>query len=123
MASIRYKRIILKVSGELLAGNKEFGLDHAILHRVAAEIQNIHDLGVETGIIVGGGNIFRGLSVEADGMTRIAGDHMGMLATIINAIALQDHLERLGVYTRVCSAINVEEIAEPFDLQAHELRH
>ncbi|MCP4725493.1 MAG: UMP kinase [bacterium] len=122
MPSHRFKRIILKVSGELLAGKKNFGIDHTVIDSVSKEIFNIYKTGTEIGIIIGGGNIFRGVSVESDGMQRIAGDHMGMLATVINCIALQDHLERHGAITRLCSAINMEEIAEPF-IRRRALRH
>ncbi len=122
MSSPRFKRIILKVSGELLAGKKNFGIDHTIIDTVSREIFNIYKKGIEIGIIIGGGNIFRGVSVEDDGMQRIAGDHMGMLATVINCIALQDHLERYGAVTRLCSAISMEQIAEPF-IRRRALRH
>ncbi len=122
MSSARYNRVILKVSGELLAGSKHFGIDPEVMHSVASEIKDVHDLGVGLGIIVGGGNIVRGLDAAAKGMERLTGDNMGMLATIINSIALQDHLEQLNVDTRVCSAINVEQIAEPF-IRRRALRH
>ena len=122
MASIWYKRVILKVSGELLAGKLEYGIDPEAMRTVASEIKEVHDLGVQLGIITGGGNIFRGLAAASSGMERVTGDNMGMLATIINSIALQDHLEQLNVDTRVCSAIHLEQIAEPF-IRRRALRH
>jgi len=122
MTSIRYKRVILKISGELLAGTNEFGIDPAVIESIAREIQEIHNLGVQIGIVIGGGNIFRGLSAASSGMEHVTGDYMGMLATIINSIALQDHLERLSIQTRVCSAIGIDQIAEPF-IRRRALRH
>jgi len=122
MTSIRYKRAILKVSGELLAGTQEYGIDPAVIDSVAQEIQEIHTIGVKLGIVIGGGNIFRGLSAASASMERVTGDYMGMLATVINSIALQDHLERLGIQTRVCSAITMDQIAEPF-IRRRALRH
>jgi len=122
MTPVRYKCIILKISGELLAGKQEYGIDPQTMESVAGEIKKVHELGVRMGIVLGGGNIFRGLSAASAGMNRIAGDNMGMLATVINSIALQDHLERLDVNTRVCTAINVEKIAEPF-IRRRAVRH
>jgi uridylate kinase len=122
MTSIRYKRAILKVSGELLAGTQEYGIDPAVIDSVAREIQEIHTIGVQLGIVIGGGNIFRGLSAASASMERVTGDYMGMLATVINSIALQDYLERLGIQTRVCSAITMDQIAEPF-IRRRALRH
>jgi uridylate kinase len=109
-----YKRILLKLSGEALRMNRELEIDPAVVQRIAREIREIQGLGVEIGIVIGGGNIFRGLSASARGMDRVAADHMGMLATIINSIALQDFLEKEGVSTRVMSAIRLEAMAEPF---------
>jgi len=122
MASIRYKRILLKVSGEILAGGMGFGIDAKSIQTVAEELKQARDLGVQLGVVIGGGNIFRGLSSASVGMERVSGDFMGMLATVINSIALQDYLERLGVPTRVCSALNIEQIAEPF-IRRRALRH
>lgn len=122
MASTRFKRILLKVSGEILAGDEGFGIIPEAIESVAQEIKQVHDLNVEIGLIIGGGNIFRGLSTAAVGMERVTGDFMGMLATVINALALQDCLERLGVPTRVCSALKMEQIAEPF-IRRRAIRH
>lgn len=119
---MKYKRILLKTSGELLAGPQKFGIDPDVMVYVAQEIKKVYDLGVEIGIIVGGGNVFRGLSLAAKGMHRATGDSMGMLATVINSIALQDYLERQGVRTRVCSAVKMEQIAEPF-IRRRAMRH
>lgn len=110
----RYKRILLKLSGEALAGEKEYGLDPDVLSEIAIEIRDIVALGVEVGIVVGGGNIFRGVAASASGMDRASADYMGMLATVINALALQDALEKKGVFTRVQSAIGMQQVAEPF---------
>ncbi|MFC1553555.1 UMP kinase [candidate division KSB1 bacterium] len=122
MADAVYKRIILKVSGELLAGDQEFGIHHDTIQTVALEIKAIHDLGVQIGIVIGGGNIFRGVTAASEGMEKVTGDNIGMLATVMNSIALQDHLEQLGVQTRVCTAISMEQIAEPF-IRRRALRH
>ncbi len=110
----RFRRVLLKLSGEALMGDRSFGLDAGVVERVAAEIKTVHDLGVETGIVIGGGNIFRGLQGEALGIGRVSGDHMGMLATIINAIALGEALRRIGSDARVMTAIDMIKIAEPY---------
>lgn len=110
----RYKRILLKLSGEALAGEKEYGLDPAVLSEIAVEVKDLVELGVEVAIVVGGGNIFRGVAASASGMDRASADYMGMLATVINALALQDALEKKGVFTRVQSAIGMQQVAEPF---------
>ena len=111
----KYKRILLKISGEALAGPAGFGLDGTVLKRIAAEIKDVHDCGIEIGIVVGGGNFFRGMKAAVEqGMDRSMADYMGMLATVQNSIALQDYLERAGVATRLLSAIEMKEIAEPF---------
>jgi uridylate kinase len=110
----RFRRILLKISGEILAGDQGFGIASPRLDQVAEEVKGVRDLGVEVGLVIGGGNIFRGLSGAAHGMDRTTADHMGMLATVINALALQDRLEGLGLFTRVMSAINMEQVAEPF---------
>jgi len=117
-----YKRVLLKLSGEALMGNQTFGVDPNTTKRIAQEIDEVHSLGVEIAIVIGGGNIFRGLSVEDQGMERVSGDLMGMLATVINAIALQDALEKANVFTRVVSAIEMREVAEPY-IRRRAIRH
>ncbi|MBN2010607.1 UMP kinase [candidate division KSB1 bacterium] len=119
---IKYKRILLKLSGEALMGESGLAIDPAIVNEIAAELKEVKEMGVEIGVVIGGGNIFRGLSASARGMDRVTADYMGMLATVINAKALQDYLERLGVYTRVLTAIRMEQIAEPF-IQRRAIRH
>jgi len=109
-----FKRIMLKISGETLMGDQSFGIDFSVLQNVASEISAIHDLGVEVGIVIGGGNIFRGLRADAFGVGRVAGDHMGMLATIINALAFREVLEAIGAETKIMTAIDMIKIAEPF---------
>jgi len=109
-----YSRILLKISGEALAGNQGFGVDLKVLQDLAADIKEIHQLGVEIAIVIGGGNIFRGMQASASGMDRASADYMGMLATVMNALAIQDALEKQGVFTRVQSAIEMQEIAEPY---------
>ncbi len=117
-----YKRILLKLSGEALMGEQGLGIDPKVVDRLAQEIKSVVDLGVQVGIVIGGGNIFRGLSASARGMDRVQADYMGMLATVINALALQDYLERYNVYTRVQTAIKMEEVAEPF-IRRRAIRH
>jgi uridylate kinase len=117
-----FGRILLKLSGEALLGEKTFGIDRTFTDYLAVEIKSVADLGVQVGVVVGGGNIFRGVSDAAAGMDRVSADHMGMLATIINALALQDALERAGVQTRVLSAIEMREVAEPF-IRRRAIRH
>jgi uridylate kinase len=117
-----YKRILLKLSGEMLAGEQGFGLDEVMLREVVEDLKEVHGLGIEMGITVGGGNIFRGLKGAGQGMDRVPADHMGMLATVINAIALQNYLEEAGVQTRVLSAIAVDEVAEPY-IRRRAIRH
>jgi uridylate kinase len=117
-----YRRILLKISGEALMGSQEFGLDEPVVARIAAEIKDVHDLGVEIAVVVGGGNIIRGLAASHRGIDRVTGDHMGMLATVINALALQDALEKQGVTTRVQTAIEIRDVAEPF-IRRRALRH
>jgi len=119
---MKYKRILLKLSGEALMGNKQFGIDNVRLMQYAEEIKQISDLGVEIGIVIGGGNIFRGVQAEEGGMERTQGDYMGMLATMINSMALQAALESLGVFTRLQSAIEMKQIAEPF-IKRKAVRH
>ncbi len=118
----RFRRILLKISGEILAGEQGFGIASPRLDQIAEEVKGVRDLGVEVGLVIGGGNIFRGLSGAAGGMDRTTADHMGMLATVINALALQDRLEGLGLFTRVMSAINMEQVAEPF-IRRRAVRH
>jgi uridylate kinase len=117
-----YKRILLKLSGEALAAGKGFGIDAIFIHKVAAEIAAVHALGCEIGIVVGGGNFFRGVAQQAIDMDRVAADHMGMLSTVINAIALQDAIEKLGIICRVMSAIEMHEVAEPY-IRRRAMRH
>jgi uridylate kinase len=119
---LAFKRILLKLSGEALAGEKGFGVETALIHAMAAEIKDVHGLGVEIALVVGGGNFFRGVAEQAKDMDRVAADHMGMLATVINSLALQDALEKQGVYTRVMSAIEMNQVAEPF-IRRRALRH
>ena len=117
-----YRRVLLKLSGEALLGAKTFGIDRAFADYLAEEICEAHALGVEMGIVVGGGNIFRGVSDAAYGMDRVSADHMGMLATVINGLALQDAMERAGLATRVLSAIEMRQVAEPF-IRRRAIRH
>jgi len=119
---VKYRRILLKVSGESLAGEKKFGLDPATLKAIALEIKGMVDLGVQVGLVVGGGNIFRGLEASTQGIDRAVADNMGMLATVINALALQDALEKSGITTRVMSAITMNEVAEPY-IRRRAMRH
>ncbi len=122
MSAPIYKRILLKLSGEALMGSQGFGVDPLTAGKIAEEVKEVHGLGSEIAMVIGGGNIFRGLSATAQGMERVSGDLMGMLATVINAIALQDALEKIGVYTRVVSAIEMREVAEPF-IRRRAIRH
>jgi uridylate kinase len=117
-----YKRILLKLSGEALMGDQTYGIDPAVATRIAQDIAEIQALGVQTGVVIGGGNIFRGLAASARGMDRSTGDYMGMLATVINALALQDALEHNGVPTRVLTAIEMRAVAEPF-IRRRAVRH
>ena len=109
-----YKRILLKLSGEALVGDGEYGISPNIINYIAEEVKEIRDLGVDVAIVIGGGNIFRGVAASSKGMDRASADYMGMLATVINALALQDALEKHGVHTRVQSAIEMQEVAEPY---------
>ena len=117
-----YRRILLKLSGEALLGEKSFGIDRDFTDYLAREIKEVHALGVQVSAVVGGGNIFRGVSETAQGMDRVSADYMGMLATVINGVALQDALERAGLMTRVMSAIEMREVAEPF-IRRRAIRH
>ena len=118
----KYKRILLKLSGEALMGGRRTGIDADTLAAIADEIVEVQKLGVQMAIVIGGGNIFRGVTAATEGIDRVAGDHMGMLATVINALALQDALERRGAHTRVTSAITMSEVAEPF-IRRRAIRH
>jgi uridylate kinase len=120
--TIRYKRILLKLSGEALLGNRSYGVDPAFCAFIASQVAEVHRLGVQVGIVVGGGNIFRGLAAAASGMDRATGDYIGMLATVMNGLALQDALERAGIPTRVMSAIAMNEVAEPY-IRRRAVRH
>jgi uridylate kinase len=117
-----YRRVLLKLSGEALMGDKPFGLDEEVVAAIGDEIRGVHELGVELAIVIGGGNIIRGRAASHRGIERVAGDYMGMLATVINAIALQDALEKRGVSTRVQTAIDIREVAEPF-IRRRAIRH
>jgi uridylate kinase len=122
MSSPVYTRVLLKLSGEALMGEEPFGIDPAVTAQIASEIGEIQQLGVETGVVIGGGNLFRGLAASAKGMDRVTADYMGMLATVINALALQDALEHLGITTRLATAIEMRAVAEPF-IRRRALRH
>ncbi|MGH2887703.1 MAG: uridine monophosphate kinase, partial [Solirubrobacteraceae bacterium] len=117
-----YRRILLKLSGEALMGDLEYGTDPDRVHQIAAQIAAVHRRNVEVAIVVGGGNIYRGLAAAAKGMDRATGDYMGMLATVLNALAVQEALERNGAATRVLSAIEVQEVAEPY-IRRRAVRH
>ena len=117
-----YQRVLLKLSGEALMGDREFGIDPAVLRQYAAEIRDVTDLGVQMGIGIGGGNIYRGVTNSTDGIDKVTGDHMGMMATIINALALQSALEHEGLVTRLMSAIRMDVVAEPF-IRRRAVRH
>jgi len=122
MTTPAFKRILLKLSGEALAAGQGFGVDNTRVHEIAGEIAEVHQLGVDVAIVVGGGNFFRGVAEQAQHMDRVSADHMGMLATVINALALQDALEKNGSQTRVMSAIEMHEVAEPF-IRRRAIRH
>jgi uridylate kinase len=117
-----YQRVLLKLSGEALMGDQRFGLAPDVVARLADEIQDVHALGVQTAVVLGGGNIIRGVSAAAQGIDRVAADHMGLLATVINGLALQDALEKRGVTTRLMSAVEMRQIAEPF-IRRRAIRH
>lgn len=119
---MKYKRILLKLSGESLMGDKNYGIDPAMLQQYTAEIRKIKEMGVEIAIVIGGGNIFRGVQAEKSGIDRVQGDYMGMLATLINAMALQSALEQGGMYTRLMSGIKIESVCEPF-IRRRAIRH
>ena len=121
-AAPRFQRILLKLSGEALMGGGSFGIDTRTLHQVAREVRDVHELGVQIGVVIGGGNIFRGIAGSTEGMDRASADYMGMLATVINALALQDAMEKLGVFTRVQTAIEMKELAESY-IRRRAIRH
>ncbi len=114
MADLAYKRVVLKISGEALSGNQGFGLDYDVVDRFVEEVKSVHALGVGLGLVIGGGNIVRGADASRRGLDRVSADYMGMLGTVINALAFQDTLERSGVPTRVMTAIRMEQLAEPY---------
>ncbi|HVN47890.1 MAG TPA: UMP kinase [Bacteroidota bacterium] len=122
MSQTRYTRILLKLSGESLMGDREYGIDQNILNKYAEEVRAVIDLNVQVGIVIGGGNIYRGVEDSSDGVDKVTGDHMGMLATVINALALQSALERKGLKTRCLTAIDMARIAEPF-IRRRAIRH
>ncbi len=122
MASPVYKKILLKLSGEALMGDKEYGIDSKVVKQYAEEIKSVQQLGVQIGIVIGGGNIYRGIENSSDGIDKVTGDHMGMLATVINALALQSALEHHGVFTRCQTAIDMAKIAEPY-VRRRAVRH
>ncbi|WP_373356770.1 UMP kinase [Pseudoroseicyclus sp. CXY001] len=117
-----YKRVLLKISGEALMGDQSFGLHPPTVQRIAREVQSVHELGVEIAMVIGGGNIFRGLSGSAQGMERSTADYMGMLATVMNALAMQSALEQLGIYVRVQTAIPMDQVCEPY-IRRRAVRH
>src|SRR6185437_13744340 len=121
-ADLKYRRVLLKVSGEALMGDRDYGLDPVMVGRIADEVQSVHKLGVQCALVIGGGNIFRGLSGAAVGMERASADYMGMLATVINSLAMQNELERHGVQTRVQSAISMQAVCEPY-IRRRAIRH
>jgi uridylate kinase len=122
MSAPAYKRVLLKLSGEALMGEQKFGIDPAVANQIATEVSEIQRLGVEVAVVIGGGNIFRGVAASAKGMDRATADYMGMLATVINALALQDAMEQHGVVTRVVTAIEMRSVAEPF-IRRRAIRH
>lgn len=122
MAELKYKRVLLKLSGEALAGEKKIGIDPHTVSKICAEIADVADMGLEVALVIGGGNIFRGLSASAEGMDRSSADYMGMLATVLNALAVQDALEKTGHPTRVLSAIAMQEVCEPY-VRRRAMRH
>jgi uridylate kinase len=122
VSALAYRRVLLKVSGEALAGERGFGLDYGVVERLAGEIQEARALGADIGLVIGGGNIIRGTAASQQGMDRVSADYMGMLATVINALAVQDVLERQGMNTRVMTAIRMEALAEPY-IRRRAIRH
>ena len=122
MPETAYRRVLLKLSGEVLAGEEDFGIDPVKATQLAVEVKSIHDLGIDIGLVIGAGNLFRGMQAATKGMQRVTGDYLGMLATIMNAVCVQDALENLGTVTRTLSAITVAQIAEPY-IRRRAIRH
>ena len=122
MSNLHYKRILLKLSGEVLSGKEKFGIDYSIISSLANQIKVIHKKNIQVGIVIGGGNIFRGVSSENEGMDRVSGDYIGMMATIMNSVALQNELEKLNCDTRVMSALSIRQLAEPY-IRRRATRH
>ena len=122
MSQLAYRRILLKLSGEALMGNEDYGIDPLVIHRLAREVKEAQEAGAEVALVIGGGNIFRGAGLAAGGMDRVTGDQMGMLATVINALAMQDALEKLGVKARVMSAIKINDVCEDY-IRRRAIRH
>ncbi len=122
MSGPKYTRVLLKLSGEAFMGDRDYGIDPATVNSIADQLKEVHDLGVQTAVVVGGGNIFRGMAASARGMDRATADYMGMLATVLNALALQDALEKRGVHTRVQTAIEMQAVAEPY-IRRRAVRH
>src|SRR6185503_731223 len=122
VGSSKYSRILVKLSGEALLGNADYGVDPSVLKRIAGELQDIVEMGVQVAVVLGGGNIFRGAGLARAGMDRVAADHMGMLATVMNSLAMQDALEALGLYARVMSAIRINEVCEDY-IRRRAVRH
>jgi uridylate kinase len=122
MGGAAFGRILLKLSGEALMGSRDYGIDPGRIESIAHEVKQVHELGVEVALVLGAGNIYRGIEAAAEGMDRATGDYAGMLATLLNCLAVQDALERLGIHTRVLSAINVSEVAEPY-IRRRAMRH
>lgn len=122
MVKLPYRRILLKMSGEVLAGKQHFGVDSSIIDDLAGQVKTVVDAGIQVGIVIGGGNFFRGISVESTGLDRVSGDYLGMLGTVMNSVAFQNALERMGLATRVLSAITVTQLAEPY-IRRRAVRH
>jgi uridylate kinase len=122
VAALKYKRVLIKLSGEALLGDEDYGIDPAVLRQVASDIRDLIQVGVEVAIVIGGGNIFRGAGLAAKGMDRVSADHMGMLATVINALAIQDALEREGLFARVMSALKINAVCEDY-IRRRAIRH
>ena len=118
----RNRRVLVKLSGEALMGDEDYGIDPAFLRRLASEVRSVHELGIEIGLVVGGGNLFRGAGLARAGMDRVTGDHMGMLATVMNSLAMQDALESIGVPTRVMSAVRINQVCEDY-IRRRAVRH
>jgi uridylate kinase len=122
MGSIKYKRILLKLSGESLMGNQHYGIQTSMLQHYASQIKELKELGIQVAVVIGGGNIYRGIQSEGTGIENVTGDYMGMLATVINGLALQSALERVGVYTRLMTALRMDNVAEPY-IRRRAIRH